>query len=227
MCGRIVWIWDAATGRLLRKIVDDPERDPAVDHVLRKRRYNVPPASHLPVIDGRGAPQMTVAKWGFPIPQRPNGVFNTRIETALESPMWRGLVGQSHCLWPVAGFYEWHRGRRRTPFFIHRADGDPMLIAGVIQDRAWQGEAKTFGSMLTCAPNAVMVGVHDRMPVVVEPDDARAWLDADVDTALRLAVPAADDVLTMHRVGPDVGDTKNDHAELMEPVENQGLGAFT
>lgn len=225
MCGRIVWVWDAVTGQLLRKIVNAPEMDPQVNHVLHKMRYNVPPASHLPVIDGRGQPQMAVARWGFPIPQRPNGVFNTRIETALESPMWRGLVGRSHCLWPVAGFYEWRRGKHKTPFYVYRSDGQPMLIAGVIQDRAWQGETKTFGSMLTCAPNEWMATVHDRMPVIIEPAAAHAWLGADANAALDLAVPAGD-VLSMHQVGPDVGDTKNDRPDLMEPVEQQGLGAF-
>lgn len=228
MCGRIVWIWDAVTGQLLRKIVDDPEMDPQVNHVLHKLRYNVPPASHLPVIDGRSTPKMTVARWGFPIPKRPNGVFNTRIETALESPMWRGLLGQSHCLWPVAGFYEWRRdGKRRTPFYVHRSDGQPMLIAGVIQDRTWNGGVKLFGSMLTCAPNGLMASVHDRMPVVIETDAAHAWLSADIDAALDLAVPTAESTLSMHPVGPDVGDTKNDRPELMEPIEQRGLGAFS
>ena len=223
MCGRIVWVWDPITGEMLRKIVDDPEQDPDVVHVLHKQRYNVPPASHVPVIDGRGAPRMAVARWGFPIPQRPNGVFNTRIETAAESPMWRGLIGKSHCLFPVAGFYEWRRsGKQRVPFYIHRADGRPLLLGGLVQDRRVDGMGTTCASIVTCAPNAMMATVHDRMPVVVEEADAAAWLAGN---AFDLAVPAGD-VLIKHQVGPDVGDTKNDRPELMQPVGQQGLGAF-
>ena len=79
--------------------------------------------------------------------------------------------------------------------------------------------------MLTCAPNDVMASVHNRMPVIIETENAVAWLHADAATAFDLAVPAGD-VLTMHQVGPDVGDTKNDRPNLMEPVERQGLGAF-
>ncbi|MGB1585636.1 MAG: SOS response-associated peptidase [Thermoplasmatota archaeon] len=226
MCGRVVWIWDPVTGKLLRKLVDDPEQDPAVAHVLHKERFNVPPASHLPVVDGRGEPAMAVARWGFPIPKRPNGVFNTRIETAAESPMWRGLLGTSHCLFPVKGFYEWRRsGKQRIPYYIQRKDGQPLLLAGLIQERTWDGERKNVASILTCAPNPLMDPVHDRMPVIIETAQAGDWLAADAQTAFDLAVPAAD-VLQMHQVGPDVGDTKNDHPGLMEPIERQGLGAF-
>ncbi len=219
MCGRIVYVWDPITQQLVEKIVDPSDWTEDLRHVVEKKRYNVPPASHLPVISAGG---MEVARWGFPIPQRPNGVFNTRVETAADSPMWRGLLDH-RCLFPVKGFYEWTQDKRKTPHFIHRSDGDAMLLAGLVGTRAWKGEQLRCASILTCAPNAEMERVHDRMPVVVEADEAESWLmDAD---PWDLAVPAVDGTLAMHVVGPDVGNTKNDRPELMDAVG--GLGAFS
>lgn len=227
MCGRIVYVWDPKTKELVKKLVDDWDQDDEVVGVLQKRRYNVPPASHLPVVSGPdGARSIEVARWGFPIPQRPNGVFNTRMDRAFESAMWSTLIGKSHCLFPVKGFYEWRRdGKRKTPYFIHRADGETMLLAGLIGWRTWKDETLRCASVLTCEPNDLMAKVHDRMPVIIETGDAPDWLAAGDVMARRLAVPAGD-VLAMHQVSDDVNSTDNDRPDLPEPIGQATLGGF-
>ncbi len=231
MCGRIVWVWDAKTGRLLRKLVDEPEADPEVARVLHKNRYNVPPASHLPFVVGhREGNTMEIARWGFPIPQRPNGVFNTRIESAFESPMWRGLIGQHHALLAVKGFYEWHRrsGKKSTPHFIHRSDGEPLLLAALTGFRKIDGESRRCASVVTCPPNHLIEPLHDRMPVIIEAADAQAWLHPkDHDAVLALAAPAAPGVLAMHEVRPAVNSTANDSPKLPEPKGTPAKGQAT
>lgn len=227
MCGRIVWVWDAALARWVQHYDDKPSAD--VQHVLEKRRYNVPPASHLPVLIPTGSgtgTKVEVARWGFPIPARPNGVFNTRIETAAESPMWRGMLGKTHCVFPATGFYEWKRtkGRRSMPYFIHRKDGEPLAFAGLHGWREVAGRRERCGSIVTCAPNPFMAELHDRMPVILERAGVDAWLrpEAGLDAALDLAVPAGD-VLTRHEVTTDVNSTANDEPRLMEPVAQRRL----
>ncbi len=224
MCGRVVYVWDAKTGKLVRTLVDNPDDDPDTADLLHKPRFNVPPSSRLPVIAGGPGVdrRIEIARWGFPIPQRPNGVFNTRIETAAESPLWRGLIGSSHCLFFVKGFYEWSQQPqgRGAPYFVYRSDGQPMLLAGLLGRRD-----QSLASIVTCAPNEDMEQLHDRMPVVIEPQHATDWLDGE--HPFDLATPAAAGTLAMHRVGAAVGDTKNDNAGLMEPVPEQaGLGSF-
>ena len=221
------YTWDPKTQAMLSRISDVPfdDLDERTRHVLDKFRYNCPPASHLPVVtqvDGQA--QVVVARWGFPMPKRWNGVFNTRVEN-VDSPLWRSMWGASHGVFVVRGFYEW-QGPKKVPQFLHRADGEPMALAALVGERQVQGEAKTCFSILTCPPNQVVAPVHDRMPIILEPDAARAWLAADADRAAELAVPCPDDVLTLHQVGPDVGSAKNDRPDLMEPIERQGLGAF-
>ncbi|MBI4393490.1 MAG: SOS response-associated peptidase [Euryarchaeota archaeon] len=222
-----MWVWDAATGELVRmydeRVMDDPE----VRHVLEKNRYNVPPASHLPVILGIGeSSKVDVARWGFPIPKRPNGVFNTKIETAKDSPLWRGLIGESHCLFLVKGFYEWkNEGKRKVPHFIHRRDRRPMLLAGVFAKGRGGAESKWLASIVTCAPTRQMAEIHDRMPVVIEEVDAADWLhprSSGMGRVLELAAPGGD-VLDSHAVGAAANDTGNDTPALIEPVRHTKL----
>ncbi len=223
MCGRVVWLWDPQTGMLIRRFDDEALDDPDVRHVMERNRYNVPPASHLPVIAGRGdRDKVEIARWGFPIPERPNGVFNTRIEKAFTSPMWGGLIAQHHCVFPVKGFYEWKRqGKVKTPFFIARADGEVMLLGGLIGRRTWKGESLLCGSIVTCAPNEAMAEVHDRMPIVLTEDEAREWLHPDragVERVRELASPREGVALEVREVGARVNATVNDEPSLMEPV---------
>ncbi len=222
MCGRIVWFWDEETQRLIAKFDDKALDDPALDRVLDRKRFNVPPSSHLPFIVGKpeGA-QVEVARWGFPIPQRPNGVFNTRIESAFESPMWRGLIGKHHAILPVKGFYEW-RKPDKVPHFVTRDDGRPMLLGAVAGHRDVKGEQKLCASVVTCGPSRQMEPLHDRMSIILEESDADAWLHADAQTTLDLAVPAGD-VLKIYAVDDRVNSTREDDEGLIAPRKQQSL----
>ncbi|MGB0652636.1 MAG: SOS response-associated peptidase [Thermoplasmatota archaeon] len=223
MAGRIVYTWDPKTQALLSRLSEVPfdDLDERVLHVLDKFRYNCPPASHLPVVAHQGGRrEIIVARWGFPIPQRWNGVFNTRVEN-LDKPMWAGMWKESRCAFVVRGFYEWQKTPDgKVPFFIHRADGEPMVLGGLVGERNVKGETKPCFSAMTCPPNQVMAPVHDRMPIILEPDAVGAWLEPATPEPdlLALARPAGEEVLTMHQVGPDVGSTKNDRPDLMEAV---------
>lgn len=224
VCGRIVYVYDAATGRLIAKFADAPVDD-KTRHVMEKQRYNVPPASHLPFLVNHhdGHVSLEVARWGFPIPQRPNGVFNTRIETAAASPMWKGMLGKTHGVLVAKGFYEWDRTKaQKVPYFVHRADGEPMLLGAVVGKREVEGGWKLCASIVTCPPNALVGAWHDRMPVVLEERTAATWLHpSGLDDAVRLAVPAPEGVLAAHEVGPGVNSTDNDAPELMRPVPSR------
>lgn len=163
------------------------------------------------------------ARWGFPRPGNKGGVvMNTRIESALESPMWRTPFANSACIVPATGFYEWRtKDGTREPHYIRRADGKPMLLGGVA---AWRGAgeaARLRASVVTCTPNKQMASLHDRMPVIVEEEDVGRWLTGNTDARLDLAVPSATQ-LKMHRVGDAVNNAKTDGGPaLLEPLLGQ------
>ena len=115
------------------------------------------------------------------------------------------------CLVPADGFYEWKRtGRGKQPYFIRRRDGAPCALAGLWE--RWP--AGTTGgeespvvhsfSILTTAPNELMETSHDRMPVIVAPEDWDTWLDPEIDDAEaleELLLPYPAEKMRAHPVG--------------------------
>jgi putative SOS response-associated peptidase YedK len=83
------------------------------------------------------------------------------------------------CLIPADGFYEWARaGKAKQPYCFEVNEGELFAFAG-IWDR-WKdpsGHWVQSCSILTTTPNVVTAAVHDRMPVILDPDAYDAWLD--------------------------------------------------
>ncbi len=121
-----------------------------------------------------------VPKWA----KEPNigyKMINARSEGIFEKPSWRGPIKYQRCLVPANGFYEWRReasGRVKTPYFIHPKDQGLFAFAGIYE--IWhdpQGNELWSYAIITTTPNAEMTSVHDRMPVILHPDDWELWLD--------------------------------------------------
>jgi putative SOS response-associated peptidase YedK len=220
VCGRIVQVWDEALGKFVQVYVPTWNDGYLKDVKARTdRAYNVPPGSSIGALVRRGDTELQVLRWGFPIevqgargPLRKEA-FNTRIEEAQSRPLWRDLVGRSHAVVPAQGFYEW---TDRGPLLIRRADADPMLLAAVTGPH--QGQECL--SILTCAPNAFMRALHDRMPVILEPSAVDPWLAAG-ESSLALAV-ASEAPLKARAVSARVGNVANEDASLLDAVPRQG-----
>lgn len=144
-------------------------------------------------------------------------LINARAETMAEKPNFRSSFKSSRLLVPVSGFYEWAAiaGRKR-PYFIHPAGGGLWWFASL---GAVKGDLKTF-TVITTAANAAMEELHARMPAILGPEEAVAWLDpgtppGDLQALLR---PCPDAWIQAHEVGPAVGNIKNDGPELILPL---------
>jgi putative SOS response-associated peptidase YedK len=107
--------------------------------------------------------------------------FNARCESVFELASYRGPIMQRRCLIPVRGWHEWPD--RQTPYFIHRADGAPLLLAGIWD--VWEshdstdeasGPVVTSMSVITTPPGRYMGKFHDRSPLILEGESALAWL---------------------------------------------------
>lgn len=127
-----------------------------------------------------GGVEAVEATWGFTAPWAKRPVFNTRIETALSSEggMWSRAIAQGRCIVPAARFFETQnqpdasdgvaKKRRRSLYSFGMPDDAPVLLAGVQQDGCF--------SVVTTQPNASVVPVHDRMPLVLSWHEAWRWL---------------------------------------------------
>jgi putative SOS response-associated peptidase YedK len=112
--------------------------------------------------------------------------------------------------------------------FIHRADREPLAVAGlwtVWRDKSEGPDAPWLHSctVITTAANGTMAPVHDRMPAILPEQSWAAWLDPDqhdVTVLARLLGPAPDDVLVLDEVSTAVNNVRNKGAELIDPLHH-------
>lgn len=189
-------------------------------------RYNICPTQTVAAVAlVAGRRRLGPMRWGF-LPRWSAGpgdgppLFNARAETIAEKPAFREAARARRCLIPAAGFYEWTPGEGpKQPWFIARADGAAMVFAGVWQ--VWQGaqgQRLTTCAIVTAAAEGAMAALHDRVPVVVAPDDWALWLGEAGHGAARLMRAPAEGVLRFHRVGPAVNSNRVEGPELIAPV---------
>lgn len=203
------------------------------------QRYNIAPTQIAPVARKSGggeARELVGMQWGL-IPSwakdRSIGsrLINARGETAAEKPAFRSAFKRRRCLVPASGFFEWKKidaGKRpqKQPFYIYRADEQPIVMAGLWEswDDPERGEALETYTVLTTEANAQLRDLHDRMPVILEPEQFSTWLDPDqhdVGTLQSLLQPAAEGVLAMHPVSTRVNSPKNDDSTVLRNIEHE------
>ncbi len=194
-------------------------------------RYNIAPSQPVLIArsDINGRPELQLVRWGLipswlrdPTVLR-SPLINARAETAAEKPAFRGALRHRRCLIPATGFYEW-TGKRsaRTPHLITLKNQKLFALAGL-----WEGWLGADGSeietmaILTTAPNAEMARLHDRMPLVLDPENFERWLDCRSGTAegvLDLLKPLADGRLTVTAVNSRLNDPRAEGPDLHEPA---------
>lgn len=189
--------------------------------------YNVCPTRPVHAVRaGPSGRRLSALRWGF-VPQwyktPADGplLINARAETIAEKPAFRMAARARRCLIPATGFYEWTKDKagQRLPWFIFRADGEPLVMAGVWQD--WTGADGTHlatCAIVTTAANPSLAAVHHRMPVILGPADWPLWLGEAGKGAARIMRAAPDDALVWHRVGTDVNSSRATGPDLIVPL---------
>lgn len=187
--------------------------------------YNVCPTTRIHTVAlGPGGRRLTGMRWGFlphwyKTPADGPLLINARAETIAEKPAFRDACRARRCLIPTAGFYEWDRsGSEKLPWFIHRADGAPLVMAGIWQDWARGEDRFTTCAIVTTAAEGRMTEIHDRIPVILEPADWALWLGEAGKGAARLMTAAPDEVIAMYRVSQAVNSNRARGPGLIEPL---------
>lgn len=185
MCGRYNLI---ATGQQIMdhfRLLSLPAHNPD---------YNIPPGQKILAVvqleDGsNGAVNL---HWGL-IPSWAKDrvisshLINARAETLTEKPSFKKAYRHRRCLIPATGFFEWHATEAgKQPYHIHRQDNGLFAFAGIWEH--WEHDQETVYScsIITTAANDKMAPIHDRMPVIIMPDDYDRWLDKK-NTAIEIA----------------------------------------
>ncbi|EYD72309.1 SOS response-associated peptidase [Limimaricola hongkongensis] len=188
--------------------------------------YNVCPTVQVHCVTSDAeARRLRPMRWGF-IPhwyKAPGDgplLINARAETVAEKPAFRAAARARRCLIPASGFFEWtvDAEGNKLPWFIHRADGDPLAFAGLWQDWEREGERLTTCAVVTTAAAGAMRDIHTRMPVILEPRDWPLWL-GEAGHGAAVLMTANPDPLAFHRVDPKVNSNRARGPGLIEPID--------
>jgi putative SOS response-associated peptidase YedK len=122
-------------------------------------------------------------------PTMATGTINAMSETAPVKPAFRDVLRLRRCLIPSDGFYEWQQigPKQKQPFSIGMADDSIFAFAGLWE--SWvspKGDIVETCTILTTKPNALVAGIHSRMPVILRTDNYDRWLDPSINNPAAL-----------------------------------------
>ena len=195
-------------------------------------RFNVAPTDAVPAVrrDEAGERELGRLRWGL-VPGRwaeqrsGRPLINARAESLATQPAFAESFRERRCLIPADGFFEWRSDDTgKTPVWITRADGELFAFAGLwaaLPAKASGGAGEMLHScaIVTCAPNELIRPIHDRMPVILDPELEAAWLEPELaeDELLELVRPLAADLLLAQDVSDAVNDVREDGPHVIEP----------
>jgi putative SOS response-associated peptidase YedK len=125
-------------------------------------------------------------------------IVYARSETVFDKSAYRGT---GRAVVPADGWYEWTgKPGRKDAWEITLADGGLMGFAAITDDwSAPGGRVVRQVATLTCAPNADVAKVHDRMGCILRADQVTAWLAGSEEEARGLLRPLPEGVLAIRR----------------------------
>ena len=225
MCGRARLSSDVSEIKLVFSI--PPERPPP----NFAASWNVAPTDSLPVVryDARaGERSLDVMRWGL-VPFWAKDIkvgfsnINAKAEGVDTRPAFREAFQRRRCLVPLDNFYEWKKlGKDRQPYAVALADRRLMAMAGLWESwRSPAGERLRSFAIVTTAANQLLAPVHDRMPVILGPENWPLWLGEAPANPARLKallVPYPADDMVIWPVDRRVGNVKNNDPSLIEPI---------
>lgn len=242
MCGRFAVTTDPALLAAKIEAINEAEQTAQTGP-----NYNVAPTTTVSTVvkrhtqpDDDATRRVRSMRWGLIPPwvkTNPDGtpdtkgplLINARSETLTTSPAFRGSARSKRCLIPMDGWYEWQPGqtdkKTKTPFYMYAADGEPLFMAGLWT--TWRAataddDAPPLVSCTIITTESVgpLAPIHDRMPLTISAPDWDRWLDPDAPIDEGLLRGHGDlDRIAIREVSRLVNSTRNNGAELIEPVE--------
>lgn len=224
MCGRFTLT--ASIGQ----IIDRFDIQAFLDEENFAPSYNIAPSQMvLAVINDGKANRMGYLKWGLIPPWAKdlsigNRLINARAETLAEKPSFKNAFRKKRCLIIADSFYEWrrHEDKTKTPMRIKLKSDGLFALAGIWEQwKSPEGEAIFSCSVITTTPNQLMTDIHDRMPVILHPENEKTWLNpAITDTKFlqQFFVPYDEAQMEAYEVSPLVNSPRNNTIDLIRKI---------
>lgn len=209
-------------------------------------RYNIAPTQPVLVVSsapaqmpGSNLPDRVAGlmRWGLlpgwvKDPKDFPTLINARSETAATKPSFRAAMRHRRCIVPASGFYEWQRDaetKQSQAWWVPRADGQVAAFAGVHETYIGQdGSEIDTVAILTTEATGTFAEIHNRIPVVLSPDDFSRWMDCktqeprDVSDLLR---EPPEEYFQPIAVSDAVNKVANSGPHIQQPTELKDLRA--
>jgi putative SOS response-associated peptidase YedK len=233
MCGRITATFEFSDIRVRWNLDRDlplysPRYNIALEQIASASGQKIPV-----IVRDQNGNHCRLMHWGLipywaKDPTIGNRMINARAETLTELPSFKPLVDRRRCIIPADGFYEWRKqGRRKVPMWVHLRNLQPFGLAGLWD--VWRkpdGKRVESFTIITTEPNELVRPVHNRMPVILQPEDEEQWLDASrtpFTKAKSLLQPYPEDMMDAHDVSQVVNSAKYDGPECIRPVSEDEI----
>jgi putative SOS response-associated peptidase YedK len=192
--------------------------------------YNVAPSqSVLAVINNGSHKRMGFLRWGLIPPWAKDmsigyKMINARAETLSEKPSFRNAYKNKRCLIVADSFYEWKRidSKTKTPMRIKLKSDELFAMAGLWESwKSLEGKTIYSCSVITTQPNELVQDIHDRMPVILKPEDEKNWLDPSISDTSKLQPllkPLEPSLMEAYEVSPLVNSPKNNSIQLIQKI---------
>ena len=188
--------------------------------------FNIAPQQNAPVVLNAFPSELALARFGL-VPswskeeKTSYSMINARAETILEKPTYKRLIKSKRCLVIADGFYEWQKKvDKKIPYRIFLKNDELFAFAG-IWDHWGEGENEFYSfSIITTTPNKLMATIHDRMPVILEPEDESKWLqDIPIDRVLALIRSYPAEKMEAYPISTLVNSPTNNSAEVIVGID--------
>ena len=188
-------------------------------------RWNVSPTQQVivAVVTNERVRRLREMRWGLipswaKDPAIGSRMINARAETLAEKPSFRDAYRRRRCLVVADGFYEWRKvGAGKQPVWIHPVDGGLLTFAGLWETwRSPEGEIVETCTIVTTKSNELISAFHERMPVIVPPEQRDRWLHPEPVEPASLAdllVPYPSDLLETRDASTRVNNPGNEGPE--------------
>jgi putative SOS response-associated peptidase YedK len=192
--------------------------------------YNVAPSqSVLAVINDGARNKMGFLRWGLIPPWAKDmsigyKMINARAETLIDKPSFRNAYKKKRCLIVADSFYEWKRldSKTKIPMRIKLKSNELFSMAGLWENwKSPEGKSIYSCSVITTSPNELVQDIHDRMPVILNPEYEKYWLDPSITDTTKLnplLKPLDHTLMEAYEVSPLVNSPKNNSIELIQKI---------
>lgn len=218
MCGRITFRTEPKLVAELFNISELPLFEP---------RYNVAPTQEVLAVrtSPKGGREAVFLKWGL-IPfwskdkSFASKAINARAETLREKPAFREAYKKRRCLIAADGFFEWKKvGKRKEPYLFELSQKRPFAFAGLWERWSDQTEVIESCTIITTTANDLVRPLHERMPVILNPESYATWLGESNTTDLSgLLAPYPTDAMQTTQVSSVVNSVAHDSPDCVRPV---------